>query len=93
MVGAVREAVVNAAKHSGAPSVSVYVELASDETIGYVRDRGSGFDPEAVPADRQGIRESIVGRLGRHGGSAQVTSSPEGTEVSLRLPQKRVVRS
>ena len=93
VVGAVREAVVNAARHSGSPSVSVYVELSPDETVGYVRDRGSGFDPDAVPADRQGIRESIVGRLERHGGSAQITSNPEGTEVSLRLPQKRVVRS
>ena len=47
----------------------------------FVRDQGSGFDPDTVPEDRHGIRESIVGRLARHGGTANVTSSPAGTEV------------
>ena len=52
----------------------------------FVRDRGPGFDPAAVPADRRGVRESIVGRMERHGGRARVTSAPGGgTEVELVL--------
>jgi signal transduction histidine kinase len=52
----------------------------------FVRDTGGGFDVDAVPADRQGIAGSIVGRMERHGGSAVVRSAPgEGTEVELRL--------
>jgi len=51
-----------------------------------VRDRGPGFDPDAVPADRRGVRESIVGRMERHGGRARVTSGTgSGTEVELVL--------
>ena len=52
----------------------------------FVRDRGPGFDPDAVPPDRRGVRESIVGRMERHGGRARITSRPgAGTEVELVL--------
>jgi signal transduction histidine kinase len=54
----------------------------------FVRDRGPGFEPAAVPDDRRGVRESIVGRMERHGGRAVVRSTPgEGTEVELLLPR------
>ncbi|HEX6567576.1 MAG TPA: ATP-binding protein, partial [Acidimicrobiales bacterium] len=89
---AVREAVVNAAKHSGAPEVSVYAEVADGRVEAFVRDRGRGFDPAAVDGDRRGIAQSIVRRVARHGGRAQVHSAPgEGTEVSFEmacLPQE-----
>jgi len=50
----------------------------------FVRDRGPGFEPAAVPADRRGVRESIVGRMERHGGRAAVHAAPgAGTEVEL----------
>ena len=63
-------------------------EVTDAETAVFVRDRGAGFDPEAVPSDRKGIAESIKGRLERAGGSAVVTSSPGGgTEGELRLPR------
>ena len=53
-----------------------------------VRDRGPGFDPGAVPGDRRGVRESIVGRMARHGGTATIHSAPGvGTEVELVLPR------
>jgi signal transduction histidine kinase len=87
LVLAAREAVTNAAVHAGVADVSVYVEAGADEVAVYVRDRGSGFIPDAVAADRRGIAESIVGRMERHGGSAVVRSAPgEGSEVELRLP-------
>ena len=55
----------------------------------FVRDRGTGFDPETVPDDRRGLRDSVIGRLTRLGGTAEVRSAPgEGTEVELVLPQR-----
>jgi signal transduction histidine kinase len=87
LVQAVRESVVNAAKHSGTTQVSVYVEAGTTEITVFVRDRGRGFAVEAVPADRFGVRESVVARMQRHGGDAEIRSTPgNGTEVRLRLP-------
>jgi signal transduction histidine kinase len=78
----------NAARHSGARRVDVYVEVEPAQITAFVRDRGKGFDPDVVDEDRRGIAESIRGRMERVGGSAVVTSAPgEGTEVELRLPR------
>ena len=85
LVAAAREAMVNAAKFGGGSPVAVYAEAADGKGRVFVRDRGPGFDPAAISPDRRGIRESIVGRMERHGGRASVTSSPEGTEVELTL--------
>ena len=85
---ACQEAAINAARHSGAPRVSIYVEADPDGITAYVRDEGAGFDVGAVPADRRGIAQSVVGRMRRHGGTATVTSKPgQGTEVHLELPR------
>lgn len=86
LVQAAREAMLNAARHGGG-AVSVYLEVTDGAAEVFVKDRGPGFDPDAVPADRLGVRESIVGRMNRHGGTAVITSGPDGTEVRLRLPQ------
>jgi signal transduction histidine kinase len=89
LVEACQEAAMNAARHSGAPLVSVYVEVEPDELSGFVRDEGKGFDPDQVPTDRRGIADSIRGRIRRHGGSVSILSAPgEGTEVQLRLPRR-----
>jgi signal transduction histidine kinase/phage shock protein PspC (stress-responsive transcriptional regulator) len=91
LVAAAREAMVNSAKHSGAPSVSVYLEVEPERATIFVRDRGRGFDPDAVAADRSGISGSIVGRLARAGGTAHIRSTPgEGSEIELVLPRVRV---
>jgi signal transduction histidine kinase len=88
LVAAAKEAVVNAAKHSGAPSVDVYAEVEPAQVSVFVRDRGRGFEPDAVPADRHGIVGSIVGRMERNSGTATVRSTPgQGTEVRLELPR------
>jgi signal transduction histidine kinase len=90
LVDACQEAALNAARHSGAPLVSVYVEVEPDELTGFVRDEGKGFDPDQVPTDRRGIADSIRGRIRRHGGTVTILSSPgEGTEVQLRLPRSQ----
>jgi signal transduction histidine kinase len=87
LVGATRESVLNAVRHSGAARVDVYAEVAQDRVDVFVRDRGQGFDLAAVPQDRQGVRGSVIGRMERHGGSAEVRSSPGGgTEVRLSMP-------
>ncbi len=79
---------MNAAKWSGAANVSVYVEATEDEVKVFVRDWGCGFDPSAVADDRHGLRESITGRMSRHGGNADVrTGAGEGTEIQLRMPR------
>ena len=72
LVAAAREALVNAAKFAGDGPVALYAEVAHGRIEVFVRDRGPGFDPAAVPADRRGVRESIVGRMERHGGRAVV---------------------
>ena len=86
VVAAAREAMTNAAKFGAGSPVDVYAESNGRRTQVFVRDRGPGFDPSAVPADRRGVTESIVGRMERHGGRARVTSAPgSGTEVELIL--------
>ncbi|WP_336630992.1 MULTISPECIES: ATP-binding protein [unclassified Microbacterium] len=83
VAAAAREAMLNAARHAGG-EVSVYLEGRAGGVDVYVRDRGAGFDPDAVPADRLGIRQSIVGRMRRAGGTATVSSGHAGTEIHLR---------
>jgi signal transduction histidine kinase len=87
LLDAAKEATVNSAKWSGAPQVSLYAEVEPDKVTLFVRDRGRGFDPDQVPADRQGIAQSIRARMARYGGSVIIRSTPgEGTEVALTMP-------
>ena len=86
LVLAAREAIANAAEHSGAEEVSAFVDVGEDEIAVYVRDRGKGFDASKVSKRKHGIAESIRGRMARAGGTAEVTSTRgQGTEVELRL--------
>jgi signal transduction histidine kinase len=88
LVAAAREAMVNAAKFAGG-TVAVYTEVADERVQVFVHDRGPGFDPDAVPDDRRGVRESIVGRMERHGGRAAIRSTAGvGTEVELTLERR-----
>ncbi|WP_170178886.1 ATP-binding protein [Solirubrobacter pauli] len=84
LVAAAREALVNASKFAGPEPISLYAEVADDRAEVFVRDRGPGFAVDDVPSDRRGVRDSIVGRMERHGGRATVHSTPgHGTEVEL----------
>lgn len=84
MVQASREAMLNASRHGGSP-VSVYLEASDGQAEIFIKDRGPGFDLSDVPEDRLGVRESIIGRMKRHGGTATILSTGDGTEVRLRL--------
>jgi signal transduction histidine kinase len=89
---AAREAMVNAAKYGGDGGVQVYAEAEEAKVFVSVRDRGPGFDPEAVPADRMGVRESIIGRMRRNGGEARLRSAPGGgTEVELEMERSATI--
>lgn len=85
LVNALREALINAVRHGAAP-VSAYVEVGTASVEAFVRDHGPGFELDDVPEDRLGVRESILGRMQRHGGTAAVRRLEHGTEVSLELP-------
>lgn len=89
LIGATREALVNAAKHSGERTVDVYCEVGDDEVEVFVRDRGAGFDPDAVDEDRQGLARSIRGRMERAGGAVRIDTAPgRGTNVRLTMPRE-----
>jgi signal transduction histidine kinase len=86
LAAATKEALVNAAKHSGVAAVSLYAEVEPDQISVFVKDRGVGFEMDAVAEDRQGVRGSIINRVERHGGTVRVTSAAGGgTEVELRM--------
>jgi signal transduction histidine kinase len=90
IVAAAREAMTNAAKFGGGSTVDVYAESEPGRTQVFVRDRGPGFDPASVPGDRRGVRDSILGRMRRHGGRARYSSAPGGgTEVELVLEERQ----
>ncbi len=87
LVAAAREGLVNAARHAKVQTVSLYAEVEAEQVSVFVRDRGAGFDPKTVAEHRHGVRGSIIGRMRRHGGRAEIISVPgEGTEVRLFLP-------
>lgn len=87
VVGAIREATTNAARHAQVDHVDVYVEVEEREMVAFVRDTGIGFDLAAIADDRHGLADSIIGRVERAGGRATVlSSSSAGTEVEIRVP-------
>ena len=86
IIGAATEAMMNAAKHSGADRVSVFAEASESQVDVFVTDQGKGFDVDTVEEDRRGVAESIKGRMQRHGGTAKIDSEVGvGTEVHLTI--------
>ncbi|WP_020520376.1 ATP-binding protein [Catelliglobosispora koreensis] len=87
LVAAAREAMVNASRHAGVKTISLYAEAEPSMLSVFVRDRGAGFDLDSIEENRHGVRGSIIGRMDRHGGTAEIRSvSGEGTEVRLMMP-------
>ncbi|TSE02234.1 PspC domain-containing protein [Skermania sp. ID1734] len=87
LLGATREALVNAAKHSGVPDIDLYAEADAENVNVFVRDRGCGFDLDSVGLDRHGLARSIRGRICRRGGDVAIRTSPgKGTEIRMTMP-------
>ena len=90
LIAAAGEAMTNAARHAGVSEIDVYGESTSRSLAVYVRDRGSGFDPESLPPDRRGVKSSILERIAGLGGEATVkSSSGTGTEWTMTVPAER----
>jgi signal transduction histidine kinase len=89
LLGATREALSNAARHAPGAPISLFAKVTPAAIEVFVHDRGPGFDPGAVPPERRGVRESIIARIERHGGVAEVRSAPgDGCEVTLRVDRR-----
>ena len=94
VLGATREALVNAAKHSGETDINLFAEAEREQVSVFVRDRGVGFDVDEVSPDRQGLAKSIRGRIERRGGHVDVRSAPgKGTEVRIHMPRNGRARA
>lgn len=82
--GALREALTNASKHSGAPFIDVFVAVDEASLTIEVRDRGVGFDPSAVRT--RGLTRSVQERAEELGFAVHIDSAPgSGTRVVLSL--------
>jgi signal transduction histidine kinase len=89
LLAATREALLNAARHAPGAPVSVFVRCEAGRIAVYVHDRGPGFDPDAIPAGRHGVRDSIVARMHRNGGDVEIRSAPgAGCEVVLSMERR-----
>ncbi|MGB3737128.1 MAG: ATP-binding protein [Ilumatobacter sp.] len=93
LLAALREAVVNAARHADVDRVDVFVEADPAELTAFVRDTGIGFDLASarsshLPGSHRGIEDSIIGRVRRAGGTSVIESRPGvGTEVEISVPR------
>ncbi|MGW0007110.1 ATP-binding protein [Nocardia grenadensis] len=88
VLGATREALVNAAKHAGVADIDLFAEAEPHQVSVFVRDRGTGFDPDSIPEDRHGLARSIRARVERRGGTVEIVSEPgRGTEVRIIMPR------
>ncbi|HYG23203.1 MAG TPA: ATP-binding protein [Verrucomicrobiae bacterium] len=83
---AVKEALNNAAKHSNASEVYVRIHPKDDEVVVVIEDNGTGFDPDTLPGDRNGLL-NMAERLADLGGVCSVSSTPgAGCRVEFRMP-------
>ncbi|NHI17488.1 ATP-binding protein [Microbacterium excoecariae] len=83
LVLAATQAVANAVEHADARGLRVAVEATATCVRVVVSDEGPGFDLEAIPADRLGIRGSIFARVAAAGGDVEVLPGPDGTRVVI----------
>ena len=89
LLAAAREALVNAARHAPGAPLAVFLSAGEDQLQIYVHDRGPGFDLGVIPADRHGISDSIIARMERNGGRAEISSRfGEGCEITLTMQRQ-----
>jgi signal transduction histidine kinase len=87
IVAATREALTNVRKHARASQAVVACHVSAGVATVAIHDDGIGFDP-ATTRRGAGLRESIVGRMARSGGTATIESHPgDGTRITLKAHQ------
>ena len=87
LVSCVGEALRNVRQHAGTGRAEVSVAGGAGWAVIKITDRGRGFNPDAIPESRRGIRESITGRMAAAGGRAAIASRPgAGTTVTVSWP-------
>jgi signal transduction histidine kinase len=83
---AVKEAVNNAAKHSGATELLLQIRRQGHGLTVAVQDNGRGFDANQAKAERNGL-ENMTQRMKEVGGTCVVTSVPgQGCRLELHIP-------
>ena len=83
---AVKEAVRNAARHSGASEVNLQVQVVENTLRVVVEDNGRGFAPAATLAGRNGLA-NMQQRLVDIGGTCTLHSEPgHGCRITFLLP-------
>ncbi|MCU1402703.1 MAG: hypothetical protein JWM70_1027 [Microbacteriaceae bacterium] len=86
-VDAARACLENVLKHSGVTVAEIVLGRDAGESTIMVIDEGRGFDPDAVSADRLGLRVSVVERIKAVGGYVRIWSTPgNGTSVLISVP-------
>lgn len=85
----VREAVMNALRHSGAARVAISLRDGEPFTVS-VTDEGTGFDPDQEDIQRKGFGLITMSERARGlGGEIAITSQAgSGTEVAISLPRR-----
>jgi signal transduction histidine kinase len=88
-VAAAREAMVNAAKHSGATQIHLYSEIIDGKARVNVRDRGRGMTGTPPTSDQGGLSDSLVGRVTAVSGTVVIESAAgKGTDVTITVPSR-----
>jgi signal transduction histidine kinase len=87
---AVKEALNNVLRHSGASEVHVRIHCANEALVVGIEDDGRGFDPARTDTQRNGLA-NMRSRAGEAGGSCETVSSPGGgCRVTFRVPLSRL---
>jgi len=87
VLGAVRACLENVLLHSGTRSAELVMGPTEAEATIMIIDHGVGFDPDTVPLDRLGLRNSVVRRVGAVGGAVRIWSTPDsGTSIMISIP-------
>ena len=95
ILAASTQAMVNSCQHAGTPSfepdriLTMSANAQGGCTI-TIADTGVGFDPALVPAERLGLRISILDRVASVGGSVRVCAEVgHGTTITIEWPPAR----
>lgn len=92
LVDSIRACLENVLRHSGVSVAEVDLAYQETELTVIVSDQGTGFDPKSIPADRLGVRFSVIDRIRTAGGSTRIWSAPgAGTSIIIRVPFLEVV--